>query len=241
MTFVNSTIKNGTVRRCKELFHIGTSKTQELIKNSIEYGYVNRVGNDLVADSVRFSCGYHYVINDVKKAITFDKKKVVSTSIRLKDIVSLIRNAVILNHISKQNKCIDTITCVESNQSMNKRTRKTARKMQCQKAYRTLSYRRIMDITKSSIYYSRKTVLELLKSEKITKEEVSIETDVNPMFGEDLLIDKKQMAFNREAWKESGKRGFIYYDYIKNKIMVRVGTAYTLNCNDIQLVLSQKK
>ena len=119
LTFVSSRIQSATVSKCKDLFGIGSTRMCRIINSGIEYGLLKRDNKDLVATSLKREKSYHIRLDfecktySRTKALMSDRPKSERSPIvcqySLKDIIDIIRKSVLLNHISKQSDCEDTI------------------------------------------------------------------------------------------------------------------------------------
>ena len=232
LTFVNSKVQNATVKRCKEIFGIGSARMCRIIKNGIQYGYLRREGGTIIAASLKTEKSYHFH-NDFK-ALTAsrtkkDEKDEVQCQYKLKDIIALIREAVLLNHISKQSECSDTINTLQNPKTLKslKRAKKWQGRMRlCKdKACEGLSNRRIMDITHTSLYHSKKLIRSIVKKHWVLKREAIIATDIDP----------KDFIRSVNKWfKENNIKGYLFKffyapinDYI---IACNASRMYRYNC-----------
>ncbi len=239
LTFVNSRIKGETVKRCKEIFGIGSARMCRIIKNGIKYGYLRREGNIIIANSLKSEKSYHFH-NDFK-ALTAsraktDEKDGVQCQYKLKDIIALIREAVLLNHISKQSECSDTINTLENPKTLKslKKAKKWQGRMRLlkDKACERLSNRRIMDITHTSLYHSRNIIRSIVSKKWALKHEAIIPTDIDP---------KNFIRSVNDWFKENGIHGYLFkfFHAPSNRYIVACNASrmYRYNCKLISFEL----
>lgn len=239
LTFVNSRIRKATVNRCKKIFGIGSARMCRIIKNGITYGYLRREGCALIANSIKSEKSYHF--HKDFEALTASRTKTnendeVQCKYKLKDIIALIREAVLLNHISKQSECSDTINTLQDPKT-NKQLKKAKKwqgrmRLNKDKSCERLSNKRIMDITCTSLYHSRKLIRSIAAKKWVLKREVIVPTSIRP---ED---------FTRSAniyFKENNISGYLFrfYDAKINDYIIacNVSRMYRYNCNLISFEL----
>ena len=104
VNFRSSAIKNPTIRRCKELFHIGTSRMTRIMRNGTRYGFLRKEGDLLIASPIKEKCSYNYRL---ERKGTYKKNDKITFG--LKDAIKMLREIILLNHISKQKNCADTL------------------------------------------------------------------------------------------------------------------------------------
>ena len=220
MSFISSSIKSPSIRKCKEKFHIGSCRMSRILKNGIKYGYFKKVDNNIVATRIRSHKEYNIIIE--RKRTYSELNKIPYT---LRDIIDLIRKSVLLNHISKQSDCTDTLIQRQNPSSTKeyKRAMKRVRKLLCGTTtfYKGLSNKRISEITHTKLYRAKRLIRSLVLHDCITMNERSVKTDISPL------------NFNREEvnrWnKQSGKRGYFYG--LNGSIYCRITNEYRYSCN----------
>ncbi len=236
LTFVNSMIKDATVKRCKKIFGIGSARMCRIIKNGINNGYLKRDGNTITACPIKSEKQYHFH-NDFE-ALTASRTEheredgdEVQCKYKLKEMVALIREAVLLNHISKQSECADTIKSLQAPKTSKglKKAKKWKKRMRLleDKACERLSNRRIMDITHSSLYCSRKTIRSIVGKRWALKRDVVISTDITP---------ETFTPVRANRWfKENNVRGYFFktYYYPEERYIIACNTSrmYRYNCD----------
>lgn len=239
LTFVNSKIKRATVKRCKSIFGIGSARMCRIIRNGIKYGYLRREGDMIVANSLKSEKSYHF--HKDFEALTasrteMDEDGEIQCKYKLNDIIALIREAVLLNHISKQSECTDTINTLQ-NPKTNKQLKKAKKwqgrmRLNKDKSCERLSNKRIMDITRTSLYYSRKLIRSIVGKKWALKREVIIPTDIRP---EDFIRSANKY------FKENNISGYLFkfYDATINDYIIAcsVSRMYRYNCDLISFEL----
>ena len=239
LTFVNSKIKNATINRCKKIFGIGSTKMCRIINDGIKYGYLRKEGGAIIANSLRSEKTYHFHSDFEaltasrtvgKKAGANGKKEEVQCQYKLKEIIALIREAVLLNHISKQSECSDTINSLQAPKTSRqlKKAKKWQKRMRLleDNTCERLSNRRIMDITHASLYHSRKLIRSIVGKRWALKRDYIITTDIDP----------ENFDFSANRWfKKYGVRGYLFKLFYApaNRYIIacNVSRIYRYNCN----------
>lgn len=101
--YVSSVINNATIRNIKSKFGMGSTKLQRAINNGIRLGYIKRIGGNIIATSVKTYRAYNAKLDAENGRLT-----------KISDIAKFIEEAIILNHIKKQNDCEDTLILTEA-------------------------------------------------------------------------------------------------------------------------------
>ena len=257
-TFTNSTVNFATVRKMKTIFGIGQDKLARIIKNGIGYGYFERRGKDLFAKKLK-GAGYHYTLTLIAKnasiTATTDELKScnIKTAYKIKRIEQEIRDAVLLNHISKQTDCVNTqkeasleiqsgLSQGESYVATKKRDSARAKikkygnkgKLKGALNHNTLSHRTIMNkfgfSKHRSIYTLRR--LQASKDIKCTHNFIDFETET----GETINPHSITNEYVRQ-YKENGGRGYLTLVTSDNewgcKVAIRIANSYTYTSNKI--------
>lgn len=236
LTFVNSVINDATVKRCKKIFGIGSARMCRIMKNGIKHGYLRRDGSSITACPIKSEKQYHF--HQDFEALTAKRTEhereegdEVECKYKLKEMIDLIREAVLLNHISKQSKCADTIKSLQAPKTSKelkkaKRWKKRMRLLE-DNACGRLSNRRIMDITHTSLYCSRKTMRSIVGKRWALKRDVVIRTDITP---------ETFTPISANRWfKENNVRGYFFkmYCYPEERYIIACNTSrmYRYNCN----------
>lgn len=235
LTFVSSRVQSATINKCKDLFQIGSTRMCRIINNGIEYGLLKRDGKDLVATSLKREKSYHIRLDfecktySRTKALMNGKPKSeqepVVCQYSLKDIIDIIRKSVLLNHISKQSDCEDTINIAKGNTKSVKQLRRARKK--CKRMLRTnnaftgLSRKRIMDITKVCKAKAKQFIDSLCSSGLVSRIEQSVRVCVNYSdFSRDVA---------NSFYKETGLTGYLYKS--GSEIRLRVSNKYVYSCD----------
>lgn len=201
-TFTDSTIKNATIRKCKTIFHIGTSRMVRIIQNGIKYGYLIKRGDDIVANKFNDKKAFSYRL----KFHYFKFDPELGCTIRIKDVVSIIRQAVVANHIRKMNSTTDTLNMTSSPKSTKeyKKAKARIKRMLKGDSFKIRDYvsnSRLAKIANTSLYNIRKCISSLVGGGIISWTYRSFKTNIDPNnFKEGL----------RRFFMENGCCGYLY-------------------------------
>lgn len=241
LTFVSSRIQSATVSKCKDLFGIGSTRMCRIINSGIEYGLLKRDNKDLVATSLKREKSYHIRLDfecktySRTKALMSDRPKSERSPIvcqySLKDIIDIIRKSVLLNHISKQSDCEDTINIAKGNaksiNQLRKARKKCKRMLRTDNAFTGLSRKRIMDITKVCKAKAKRLIDGLCLSGLVSRVEQSVRVCLN-------YSDFSPKMAN-SFYKETGLNGYLYRS--GSEIRLRVSNRYVYSCDLITFKL----
>lgn len=241
LTFVSSRIQSATVSKCKDLFGIGSTRMCRIINSGIEYGLLKRESKDLVATSLKREKSYHIrldfecktysriktLINNKPKS----EREPVVCQYSLKDIIDIIRKSVLLNHISKQSDCEDTINIAKGNtksvNQLQKARKKCKRMLRTDNAFTGLSRKRIMDITKVCKNKAKHLIDNLCKSGLVNRVEQSVRVFLN-------YSDFSPKLAN-SFFRETGLNGYLYRS--GSEIRLRCSNKYVYSCDLITFKL----
>ena len=216
--FVSSVIEDATVRRCKSLFGMGTTKISRLIKNGLQYGFLERQGNDIIALKVR--------TKGMNNKLYFTSRKY-----KLSEIIDLIRKTVILNTIRKQNYTVDTIKKANNPTTLaeaKSKKLKEWRKRGLVPVSSGLSNSGVMQLTSTKRYRAKRLLKQLRNEKQVLMTIQYAETDC------DVSRYSPGVAkFYREN-KEEGRYGYV--TLFENKICYRLANAYTYISDTIKYV-----
>ena len=183
MAFISSRVNNPTNRNLIRIFHMGSAKTARVLKNAIANGYVRRDGKSIVALPVKSAGEYTC-------RFTFDFPTDGCCPMRIADVISGIRAAIVLNHVKKQNDCGNTYKALTtgfdedgrriSYSRLKRMYRRTTSMLPSQSFRRGLSNARVMQLTNTKRYSERKLMGLLLAKGVIQKDEQFEETGINP-------------------------------------------------------------
>lgn len=162
--FVDSRVKDASVRKMMTLLRASYNRCVNAINEGIKRGWLVRVGTSLMAVRIHFEKEYSVLIE------TTEHDPKCSLSPTLTQMGNLIREAVIYNHISKQNELADTIRLATDPKPEEYEAHKRAKKhllkkgmcVNSENASRLvgLSYRRICELVNAS----RTKVKTIIKS-----------------------------------------------------------------------------
>ena len=230
--FVNSEFYNPTISNIKKVFHLGTDKSRRVLSNGIKYGYIVKTQKGIKANISKPSNEYAFSLTFKLRAL--NNKRGGHCYYTIKEIESLVRRIVLVNHINKQTDCLNQFKVMDGEAQSTKQLRnakKRIAKMSNGKAYDGLSLNRISKIIKGSYYLSRKAVNVLVNdgivSKKMRIEETSVPTCENNPNDREINRDFAKNA--NTYFKEIGECGYLYYDSNKGKIMCRLSDSYCSN------------
>lgn len=226
LVFKSSTLKSKNIRYCKELFHIGTSKMSRVMKGALKYGYIRIENGRVIANPFKEYKAYNVKVDRIG---LYSKTQTVN--IKINQAIDIIRKAVLINHISKQNNCFDTFrkSCCPSSVKQYRKAKRTIKKLcKTKKSCVGLSNKRIATVTNTKVYRARKMIRELVSSSVVSRNRRAVKTNI------------PAKDFNRERvnyfYKSSGKRG--YFFYLKGAIYCRISNEYHIQPNKINYVLN---
>jgi hypothetical protein len=219
--YTSSTINNATVRRCKGLFGMGSTRICRIIKNGLEYGLLERFGNHIIAKKIKKEEGFNAVLE-------FESDK----EYRISEVIDMIRNTVLLDHIRKQTFVVDTLR--KAREPRNLKEYRAAKKILKRMPHLTeqnysfgLSNRRIMEVTNVKRYRAKILIRKLVANGKVKAKEVIRETAIKPeAFTKDF----------RKWCKSTEMRGFLFLRKQDNVICCQLSNCYQYNCDDIQWI-----
>lgn len=175
VTFVSGRINNATQRKISAALKIGSRKCKSLLNAALKYGYVNRIGNDIVAVKVNKTGDYLQPIYTKTTRISERANGVTPICpFKYTELRRMVREAILLNHVQKQEDCVNTIVrhADPANLKEFKQTGNRIKRM-CAKSIAKntdrLSYARIAEITGTSRATAINIVKKLTKSEQLTK------------------------------------------------------------------------
>lgn len=223
LTFVSSRIQSATISRLKDIFHIGGTRMSRILKNGVKHGFLTRDGADLVVNALYEHDAYHVCLNFECK--TWSRSG--GCRYKLNEIIDIIRKSVLLNHISKQTECVDTIYKANDPSDLKeyKRASKRCKRMleASPVAYAGLSNARIMQVTRTRRAKAKKLIRALVGSGLVLMKEVTVKTGIT------------LENFCREAnefLRESGCGGYLFRG--ADGVYCRLSNVYQYNCNLIR-------
>lgn len=153
--FVNSRVNDATIRRLMSLFHTSSKRLNAAITEGIKRGWLQRLHNNvLFAVRIHFEKEYSIFVETTE----YDPE--CPANLTLTHMGNLIREAVIYNHISKQNELADTIRLATNPEAGEHKAHRKAKRRLLKKAMRVnsanasrlvgLSYARICALVNAS-------------------------------------------------------------------------------------------
>jgi hypothetical protein len=221
LTFVNSTVNSPSIRRLRDVFHIGSDRIRRILNKGLERHYISYDDNgNLIANPIKEDGAYHITLDFKSK--TMGQTHESDCKYRIKTIIDIIRKSVLINHINKQKEC--DVTFQKASLS-KKASRKYNCKCHTEAVYRGLSNKRIQSITGVKRAKAKKLIRSLVYSDVITCEKKAIKTNIDPN-------DFKNTT--NKWFRESGFTGYLFH--WEKSIYCRVSNIYSLNSNIIKYV-----
>ncbi len=209
MTFISSRVNNPTNRNLMHIFRMGSVKTARVLKNAIEYGYVRRDGKGIVSLPIKAS-------GDYTCQLDFDISIDGRCPMLIREVISSIRAAIVLNHVKVQGELGNTYKALTTGKDENGRYIPYQR---MKSIYRRkngmfpndsfnygLSNGRIMQLTGTKRYSERKLLGTMLARGIIRKDEQIEDTGINPeCFCSLAPIYMKEIGFGGFFFRKGGK------------------------------------
>lgn len=239
LTFVNSVIKNATATRVMKILRIGFTRYNRAINYAIARGWLVRDGNKLIATLKLKELNKFNIRLCFSRCFYVGKRNAgddIVSAYSLTELCNIIRQGVLLFHISKQATVYDTITMAthpthrQGRDAMLKAKRRSKRWGMCEPKLKgkadKLSYARMAQVAGCSKSKSKSLIKTLVKGGVIDKHENFKRTNISV---EDYRANG---ALLRELHFEARKRGCLVYH--EGKVCVRLANSYTLNRQPIK-------
>lgn len=168
----SSSINNPTYRKLQKEFKIGNNRIKRIVSNGVKFELLRKDGDQLIANRVK-SVSQH---GEKYYNYRFD----LSGEYSLSQMIDLIRETVIVNHIKIKTELVDSHKKAEGKSKgfiKKKRTMPTVSDIDNVEA---LSYTRIMQIANVKRYRVPKLMKSLLSKNIISKKERLIDTNIDP-------------------------------------------------------------
>lgn len=185
LTFVSGRINNANTRRICHALGIGNTICRRGLKSALERGYVRQEGNDIIAVNINNRLDYVYPIT---KNLKRKSERTADDSIRcpfkFTELRKIIREAVIENHILKQNDFSNTHECSVNPHCKKQYLRAKRRiKRMCNKPIvengDRLSHKRVMKVANIKRSTAKNLMREMVKSKRLTKRQNIEQTDID--------------------------------------------------------------
>lgn len=228
LTFVDSTIKNTSIRHLTYNLRMGWTRLSRMLKNALRYGYIVKEGDAYFAPSLKQRGSFNYKAKFDLPSIS--KTEDGRTAYKLSFLMDYIRKIVFYNHIKKQDAFRDTALVVKSPSNKKEFDAKRKRlKRMCGitsvsddmlKGAKRLSIRRAMTImgTKRS------------KTKSLIKGMISEKAIVRRFENIPVGIDHKQLekdyAMNQAVYAANKFGGHIHI--FKGAVYIQVANHYDL-------------
>lgn len=224
MTYVSSTIKNPTIRRLKELFGLGSTRLSRILSYGKSHGMITITGSVMSVSRIK-------VRDSFNVAIDFQPRPHDKCGMKMADIQNFIRKAVLLNHIRKQNKCVDTYRMMENPTNISQYKR-AVRKIQSmpQKHFvsRELTNRRIGEVLNVKRYKASRLINTLVNEDMVKREYRNVRTSIDPE-------DFKRTTL--KWYRDHGFRGYLFG--YRGYVYMHVSNIYSYNSTVIRFLSSR--
>lgn len=241
MLFVSSTIKDAKITRVMELFGIGYARCKRTINVGLEKGFfrMSEDGKDLIANSLKEYGAYNFLFALPKLSASrlLKRGKALKAHYTLTQICNFIREAVIINHISKQQNLFYTLSKTQNPKDLAeyRKAKSILRKYSMrhgvvERKGRMISYNRMAD----TISCSRSTAKRLVKG-LVARKTLSMQLNYEESgFNYEQFGKKLQYEYN-----EYSKRNFLIT--MDGKVLFQLSNSYTVIRTDIIRFLRQPK
>lgn len=228
VTFVNSVVNNASAVRLMHILRIGHTRYKRAVNYALRAGWLIREGENIRAASIKALNNYNVRMVFAKQRNRHKKADEIRCPYTLTQLCNIIRQAVLLFHISKQVVVYDTITMAthpgkRTSQAQHKAAKKRVenwgmRKLKLKKKANRLSYARMSNLAGCSKTKAKSLVKTLVSNGTINKTENYEKTKWD-------ISEYSKML--RDNYAATGRRGFIVRH--DGKVMLRLANSYTLN------------
>ena len=253
-TFVSGRINNATTRRVCEFLGVGNKVYHRGLKSALKRGYVRYVGNDLIAANINKRLDYVYPI---QKELKRKSERAISETphcpFKFTELRKIIREAIIENHILKQNDFSNTIKCSVNPHSKEqlKRAKRRIKRM-CGKPIvengDRLSHKRVMEVANLKRSTAKTLMREMVKSKRLTRKQNIEQTDIDIQRELGMTYDEPYFRATAKHWigrfTENIEQGFpiLRWRYLNERdcrlmVDIQFANSYKVNHSKINLFL----
>lgn len=231
-TFVDSVMRDGSTVNVMRTLRIGHARCQRAMGHALRAGWLVRAGGSLRAARIR-NDNAHNVRLELDRC-HYDGKREASAVVRapykLTELCDIIRQAILMFHISKQCYVYDTLTMATHPKRGQVRQMKRARKrsegwgmckQKLQRKGRRLSYARMSELAVCSSTKAKTLVKSMVCAGLVRKEENYKRTDISLRH-----YRNDRGAYLRALHFELGKPGCIVCH--DGAVCIRFANSYTL-------------
>ena len=253
-TFVSGRINNATIRRVCHALGIGNTICRRGLKSALERGYVRYEGNDLIAANINKRLDYLYPI---QKELKRKSERAISETphcpFKFTELRKIVREAIIENHILKQNDFSNTIKCSVNPHSKEQLRRAKRRiKRMCSKPIvengDRLSHKRVMEVANLKRSTAKTLMREMVKSKRLTRKQNIEQTDIDIQRELGMAYDEPHFKATAKHWiglyTKNVERGFpiLRWRYLNERdcrlmVDVQFANSYKVNHSKINLCL----
>ena len=253
-TFVSGRINNATTRRVCHALGIGNTICRRGLKSALERGYVHREGNDVIAVNINNHLDYVYPITkNLKRKSERTADDYIRCPFKFTELRKIIREAIIENHILKQNDFSNTIKCSVNPHSKEqlKRAKRRIKRM-CSKPIvengDRLSHKRVMEVANLKRSTAKTLMREMVKSKRLTKKQNIEQTDIDIQSQLGMTYDEPYFKATAKRWigrfTENIEQGFpvLRWRYVNERdcrlmVDIQFANSYKVNHPKINLCL----
>ena len=253
-TFVSGRINNATIRRVCHALSIGNTICRRGLKSALERGYVRREGNDVIAVNINNHLDYVYPITkNLKRKSERTADDYIRCPFKFTELRKIIREAIIENHILKQNDFSNTHECSVNPHCKKQYLRARRRiKRMCSKPIvengDRLSHKRVMEIANIKRSTAKTLMREMVKSKRLTKKQNIEQTDIDIQSQLGMIYDEPHFKAAAKHWiglyTKNVERGFpiLRWRYLNERdcrlmVDIQFANSYKVNHSKINLCL----
>ena len=240
ITFVDSIVKDASTTRMMHLLHIGHARYRLALSYALKRGWLVREGNNLRATCIKQLDAHN--VRFVLNKTYYGKKRTgdIRCPFNITQLCDLIRQSILLHHITKQAVVYDTIKkATHPKYGTSTKTIKRARKRACnwgmckpslREGADRLSYARISQIAGCSATKAKSLVKELVNEGFIVKQENYLST---PWSEKDY---SQELVNNYALYGECG-----YLVLRDGKVFAQLANTYYMNRCVVKYIATDKR
>ena len=240
ITFVNSIAVNASAVRLMHILHIGHARYKRAVGYALRKGWLVREGDNIRATRIKATDSYNVRLVFTRQFYRGRREADIRCPYTLTQLCNIIRQAVLLHHISKQAVVYDTISlATRPNKGTPQPKRKRAVKRiegwgMCKQKLRKkgdrLSYAKMSELAGCSKSKAKSLMKSLVSGGVVNKTENYEKTKWHVNQYSRML---------RDGYAATGKRGFIVRH--DGKVMLRLANSYSLNKPVIKYITGDNK
>lgn len=234
LTFVDSTLRCASITRIMRIFGIGHARAKRALDVALDKGWLRRSGDNIIAASVKIRGGFNTRLSVPIRG------KSAGASLRapfsFTQMCRLLREAVLLFQISKQQDLFDTLAKTKSadtavRKSAQKRFRRLAmRPGNVVEDGRKLSYAKMSQYMNCSKTQSKRIVRGLVGRKTISQRFNFEATDMQP---------QQLTRTERDNFSRYGGRGFLAFH--SGAVYIQTACTYSLLKDSVRYISKQNR